>query len=101
MSARLEALDIDVPEKEGLVAGGLELDDLVWLNVIMLVEQKQFDSGGISREDREIHSSLVDTSTEWVGSAGLRLKRRQRDRFPNIGFSLGSSNGGWHDEISG
>jgi hypothetical protein len=28
MSTRLEALDIDVPEKESLVDGGLKLNDL-------------------------------------------------------------------------
>jgi hypothetical protein len=43
MSARLEALDIDVPEKESVVGGGLEVDDLDRLEVVMLVEEKEFD----------------------------------------------------------
>jgi hypothetical protein len=101
MSARLEALDIDVPEKESLVGGGIELDDLDRLEVVMLVEEEQFDGGGIPGEDREIHSLLIDSSTEWVGSAGPGLERSQGCRFPNIGFRLGDGNGGWHGKISG
>jgi hypothetical protein len=101
MSARLEALDVNVPEKESLVGGGLELDDLNRLDVVMLVEEKQFDGGGIPGEDREIHSLLIDRGTEWVGPAGLRLERSKGCRFPNIGFSLGDGNDGWHGKVSG
>ena len=75
MSARLEAPDVDVPEEKGLVDGGLELDDLDGLDVVLLVEEKQLNGGGISREDREIHSVFIDSSTEWPRSAGLRLER--------------------------
>ena len=48
MSARLEAPDVDVPEKKGLVDGGLELDDLDWLDVVVSLKQKQLDGRGIS-----------------------------------------------------
>ena len=41
MSTRLEALDVDVPEKESLVDGGIELDDLDRLDVIVPLKQKQ------------------------------------------------------------
>ena len=51
MRARLEALDIDVPEKESLVVGGIELDDLDWLNVVLPLKEKQFDGRGIPGED--------------------------------------------------
>ena len=51
MSARLEAPDVDVPEKKRLVDGRLELDDLDWLDVVLLGEEKQLNGGGISRED--------------------------------------------------
>jgi hypothetical protein len=51
VSARLEAPDVDVPEKKGLVDGRLESDDLDWLDVVVLVEEKQLNGGGISRED--------------------------------------------------
>jgi hypothetical protein len=47
MSAGPEALDMYVPEEESLVDGGLELDDLHWLDVVMLVEEKQLDGRGI------------------------------------------------------
>ena len=49
--ARLEALDIDVPEKESLVVEGIELDDLDWLNVVLPLKEKQFDGRGIPGED--------------------------------------------------
>jgi hypothetical protein len=74
---------------------------LDWLDVVMLVEEKQFDGGGIPGEDREIHSLLIDCSTEWVGSAGLRLERSQGCCLPNIGFLLGDGNDGWHGKVSG
>jgi hypothetical protein len=45
MRARLKALDIDVPEKESLMGGGLELDDLDWLDVVMLVPYTELFSG--------------------------------------------------------
>ena len=51
MSARLEAGDIDVPEKESLVVGGIELDDLDWLNVVLPLKEKQLDGRGIPGED--------------------------------------------------
>src|SRR6516164_3781647 len=51
MSARLEALDIDVPKKESLVVGGIELDDLDWLNVVLPLKEKQLDGRGIPGED--------------------------------------------------
>jgi hypothetical protein len=76
MSARFEALNIDVPEKESLVRGRLELDDLDRLGVVVFVEEKQLDAGGIPREDREIHSLFINGGAERVGSAGLRLERR-------------------------
>ena len=63
MSARLEAGDIDVPEKESLVVGGIELDDLDWLDVVLPLEDKQLDSRGIPGEDREIYSLFIDSST--------------------------------------
>ena len=50
-SARLEALDVDVPEKESLVVGGIELDDLDWLNVVLPLKEKQLDGRGIPGED--------------------------------------------------
>ena len=101
MSARLEALDMDVPEIESPVVLGVELDDLDRLEVVVLVEEKQFDGGGIPGEDREIHSPLIDRGTEGVGPAGLRLERRPGGRLPNIGFLLEDGNGGWHGKISG
>jgi hypothetical protein len=101
MGARLEALDIDVPEKEGLVGVRLKLDDLHWLDVVMPLEEKQFNSRGIPGEDREIHSLLIDRSTEWVGAARLRLERSQGCRLPNIGFPLRDGNDGWHGKVSG
>jgi hypothetical protein len=100
-SAGFEALDIDVPKEESLVDAGLELDDLEWLDVVVLVEEKQFDSRGISGEDREIHSLLIDRSSEWVSPAGLRLERSQGIRLLNIGFSLGYGDEGWHGNLSG
>jgi hypothetical protein len=51
MSARLEAFDIDVPEKESLVVRGIELDDLDRLNVVLPLKEKQLDDRGISGED--------------------------------------------------
>src|SRR5262249_49738426 len=78
MSTGFEALDIDVPEKESLVGVRLKLDDLDRLGIVMFVEEKQFDGGGIPGEDREIHSVLIDGGAERVGPAGLRLERSQR-----------------------
>jgi hypothetical protein len=80
---------------------GVELDDLDRLEVVMLVEEKQFDGGGIPGEDREVHSLLIDRSTEWVGPAGLRPVRSQGCRFPTTGFPLRDGNGGWHGKVSG
>jgi hypothetical protein len=39
-----------VPEKEGPVVLGIELNDLDRLGVVIRVEEKQFDGGGIPRE---------------------------------------------------
>jgi hypothetical protein len=100
MSAWSEAVDMDVPEKESLVDSGLQLNDLDWLDVVMLVEKKQLDGSGIPGEDREIHSFLIDSSTEGMGSASLRLERSRRFLLPNIGFPLRDCNGGWHVEVS-
>jgi hypothetical protein len=77
MSARLETLDVDVPEKEGPVVVGIELDGLDRLHVVVWVEEKQLDGGGIPGEDREVHSFGIDGGAEWVGSAGLRLEGGQ------------------------
>jgi hypothetical protein len=46
------ALDIDVPEKESLVVGRFELDDLEWLDVVLPLKEKQLDRRGIPGEDR-------------------------------------------------
>ena len=51
MSARPEAFDIDVPEKESLVVGRIELDDLDWLNVVLPLKEKQLDVRGIPGKD--------------------------------------------------
>jgi hypothetical protein len=59
MSARPEASDKDVPEKER----GFELDDLDWLDVVVPLKQKQLDGRGIPGEDREIYSLLIDRCT--------------------------------------
>jgi hypothetical protein len=77
MSAGLEALDIDVPEKESLVDVGLELDDLDRLDIVVFVEEQQLDGGGIPGEDREIHPVFIDRGAERVGPAGLRLEGSQ------------------------
>jgi hypothetical protein len=61
MSSRLQASDVDVPEKESLVVRGLELDDLNRLDVILPLKQEQIDARGVSGEDREIYSLLVDS----------------------------------------
>ena len=66
----------------------------------MLVEEKLLYGSGIPGENREIHSLLIDSSTEWVGSAGLGLERSQGCQFPNIGLPLRDSNGGWHGKVS-
>jgi hypothetical protein len=61
LSAWPKAPDVDVPEKEGLVLGGSELDDLGRLDVILPLKEKQLDARGITGEDREIHSLLIDS----------------------------------------
>src|SRR6516162_10482846 len=66
MSARLEASDVDVPEKESLVFRGLELDNLDWLDVILPNEEKQLDAYRVPREDGEIHSLLIDGGAQRV-----------------------------------
>src|SRR6516225_3068202 len=73
VSAGLEAFDIDVPEEERLVGGGLQADSLDGLSVVVRVEEKKFDSSGMPRKDREIHSLLIDGGPEWVGSAWFCL----------------------------
>ena len=67
----------------------------------MLVEEKQLDGGSIPGENREIHALLVDGSTEWMGSAGLRLEGSKGCCLPNICFPLRDGNGGWHGTVSG
>jgi hypothetical protein len=47
---------------ESLVAGGFELDDLNWLDVIMPREEKKLDARCVPREDGEIHTLLIDSS---------------------------------------
>jgi hypothetical protein len=61
MRAWLKTPDVDVPKKESLVRGGLELDDLNWLDVIMPREKKKLDARRVTREDREIHALLIDS----------------------------------------
>jgi hypothetical protein len=67
MSARLEAPEVNVPEKESLVVGRFELNDLDRQDVLLPLKQKQLDARGVSGEDREIYSLLVDSSTQGVG----------------------------------
>jgi hypothetical protein len=100
MSAGLKALDIDVPEKPRLVVRR-ELDDLNWLDVVMLVEEQQFDTGGIAGKDREIHSLLIDRSTQWMRLAGLRLEGSLGFLLSNVGFTLWHGNDGCHRKFSG
>jgi len=54
MSARLEAPEVDVPEKESLVVGRFELNDLERLDVLLPLKQKQLDGRGVRGEDGEI-----------------------------------------------
>jgi hypothetical protein len=100
MSARLEAPEVDVPEKESLVVGRLELNDLDRLDVLLPLKQKQLDASGVSGEDREIYSLLVDSSTQGVGSAGLRLEWSPEYRLPSIAFLSGRLSS-WHRKVSG
>jgi hypothetical protein len=101
MGARLQAPDIDVPEKESLVGGGFELDDLNGLDGVLPVKEKQLNTGGVAGENREIHSLLIDSSTQGVGSAGLGREWTLRFRLPNIGFPLADGISGCHVKLSG
>ena len=91
--------DINMPEKEGLVGRGLELDDLHGLEGNLPLKEKQLDARGVAGKDREIHSLRVDSSTQGMGSAGLGLEWSLRCRLPNIGFLLLESISGCHDKL--
>jgi hypothetical protein len=89
MSPRLEASDVDVPEKESLVVRGLELDNLDWLDIVLPHEEKQLDAHRVPREDGEIHSLLIDSGAQRVGSAGLRLEWSPGRPLPKTALLLG------------
>ena len=101
MSARSQAPDINMPEKEGLVGGGLELDDLHGLEGILPLKEKQLDASGVAGEDREIHALLIDRSTQGVRSTRLALKWSLTHRLPNIGFLPVGGLSGCHVKVSG
>src|SRR5215469_1039901 len=96
MGAWFKAFDINVPEKERLINGGLQLDDLDRPDVVMRVEEKEFDAGGMPGKDREINPLLVDGGAEWVCSAWPCLVRSLRCRWPNIGLTRGHYGGRCH-----
>jgi hypothetical protein len=75
VSARLEALHINVPEKESLMNRGLQLDSLHRLDVVLLVEKKQLNSGGMPGEDREIHPPC----RQWHREVGLGRAPSRKD----------------------
>jgi hypothetical protein len=50
-----------MPKKESLVGGGLELDDLNWLDVVLPREEKKLHACRVPREDGEIHAVLIDS----------------------------------------
>ena len=70
MSARPEAFDIDVPEKESLVVGRIELDDLDWLNVVLPLKEKQLDGRGIREKTEKFTPSLSTVAPNGWGRPG-------------------------------
>src|SRR3974390_271452 len=100
MSARLQAPDIRMPEKESLVHGRFEFNDLNRLDVLLAVKQQQLHSVGIAREDGEVDSVSIDGSAQGVRSPGFDLERNILSRLESIGFSLRKNIGYCHDTSS-
>ena len=67
VGARLQSLDVHVPEEKGLVHRRVELDRLHRLAIVVRIEQQQLDGRGVAREDREVHAGRIgDCAKGWA-----------------------------------
>jgi hypothetical protein len=57
--AVVQILHIDMPEVKCLVDVWIELYDLIWIGIIMILKKQQIDSSGMTGKDREVDSVLV------------------------------------------
>jgi hypothetical protein len=70
MGARPKALDIDMPEKESLVVGRIEFDDLDGLNVVLPLKEKQLDGLAFREKTEKFTPSLSTVAPRGWGRPG-------------------------------
>ena len=55
-----------MPDVEAPVRATIKFNDPRWFKIVWLIEDQQFDVGGATAVDGEVHTILSDGASEWM-----------------------------------